>query len=245
MTAQTAFRAALLDTARAAPQGVQNPDGSPATKRFNVYRNNVAVSLTQALETAFPVVRKLVGDDFFHAMAGVYLRAHPPASPLMMFYGSDMPDFLAGFAPARAVPYLPDVARLELALRHSYHAEDATALDPDALAQIPPDDLPHITFGFAPAVHLIVSRYPIVSIWRANTHGSGTTTTPAAEAALVTRAAFDPVIDALAPEQAAVTTALMSGTPLGKALQQGGAMFDLGPLLAVLLQRGALHSLQP
>ena len=104
ITTQSDFRAALLDPSCPAPDGVQNPDGVPATKRFDVYRNNVAVSLTDALETAFPVVNKLVGTDFFRAMAGVYLRAHPPSSPVMMFYGDEMPDFLAGFGPAQSVP---------------------------------------------------------------------------------------------------------------------------------------------
>ena len=61
---QTAFRHGLLDPALPAPDGLVNPDGAPATKRFDVYRNNVAVSLSDALESAFPVIRKLVGDNF-------------------------------------------------------------------------------------------------------------------------------------------------------------------------------------
>ena len=96
---QTAFRKGLLDPGLPAPEGLQNPDGAQATKRFDVYRNNVAVSLSDALEAAFPVVRKLVGDEFFRAMAGVYLRKFPPSSPLMMFYGEHLPQFLKRFEP--------------------------------------------------------------------------------------------------------------------------------------------------
>lgn len=164
MTQQSAFRTAVLDPAQLPPAGVINPDGTPATKRFDVYRNNVAVSLSDALETAFPVIRKLVGNDFFRAMAGVYLRAHPPKSPLMMFYGREMPAFLEGFEPAQSLPYLPDVARLELAVRHSYHGEDTRPIAADALAAVAPDDLPNLTFTFAPTVHVIASRYPLHSI---------------------------------------------------------------------------------
>jgi hypothetical protein len=75
---QTTFRQGLLDPTMPAPEGLINPDGAQATKRYDVYRNNVAVSLSDALESAFPVIRKLVGDQFFRAMAGVYLRKHPP-----------------------------------------------------------------------------------------------------------------------------------------------------------------------
>lgn len=115
MSDQSAFHAALMDAARPVPEGLRDPAGRPAGKRFDVYRNNVAVSLTRALETGFPVLRKLVGAEFFSAMAGVYLRTHPPTSPLLQQYGQDMPGFLRGFPPAKSLPYLPDIARLELA----------------------------------------------------------------------------------------------------------------------------------
>lgn len=241
ITTQSNFRSALLDPTSPPPNGVNNPDGVPATKRFDVYRNNVTVSLTDALETAFPVVAKLVGSDFFRAMAGIYLRAHPPRSPVMMFYGDEMPDFLAGFAPAQSVPYLPDVAQLELALRQSYHAADAAPIAPDALAQIAPDALPTVTFTFAPSVYLIPSRFPLQSIWTANTRGGDIA--KVAQPTLITRPDFDPQVDALTPEQTRVTQALMSGEPLGTALRHGGAGFDLGPLLGLLLSRNALISI--
>jgi hypothetical protein len=242
ITTQSALRAALLDPTSPPPTGLCNPDGAQATKRFNVYRNNVTVSLTDALEAAFPVVAKLVRTDFFRAMAGVYLRAHPPESPVLMFYGDDMPDFLAGFAPAQTVPYLPDVARLELALRHSYHAADAPPIAKDALVQIAPDTLSNVTFTFASSVDLIASPYPLQSIWLANTTGGEIG--EVAQPCLVTRPEFDPTVDALTPQQAAVCRALIDAEPLGQALRHGGAGFDLGPLLGLLLARNALISLK-
>ncbi|AGI67261.1 hypothetical protein OAN307_c15880 [Octadecabacter antarcticus 307] len=241
ITTQSAFRAALLDPSNPPPIGLRNPDGAQATKRFDVYRNNVAVSLKDVLEAAYPVVAKLVGSEFFRAMAGVYLRAHLPKSPVMMLYGHEMPNFLASFAPAQSVPYLPDVARLELAIRHSYHAADATPIAPDALAKIAPDDLPNVTFTFAPSVHLIASRYPLQSIWVANTQGGDIA--KIAQPSLITRPEFDPQVDALTPQQAAVCQDLMDGKPLGVALRCGGAGFDVGPLLGRLLSRNALISL--
>ena len=242
ITTQSGIRAALLDPTSPPPTGLCNPDGAQATKRFNVYRNNVTVSLTDALEAAFPVVAKLVRTDFFRAMAGVYLRAHPPESPVLMFYGDDMPDFLAGFAPAQTVPYLPDVARLELALRHSYHAADAPPIAKDALVQIAPDTLSNVTFTFASSVVLIASPYPLQSIWLANTTGGEIS--EVAQPCLVTRPEFDPTVDALTPQQAAVCRALIDAEPLGQALRHGGAGFDLGPLLGLLLARNALISLK-
>ncbi len=114
---QTEFAAATLDPKQAVPEELVDARGRRAVGRFAVYRNNVTMALTGALEIAFPVIRNLVGDAFFRAVADVYLRSYPARSPLMMFYGDQMPVFLAGFEPTAGLSYLPDVARLEIARR--------------------------------------------------------------------------------------------------------------------------------
>lgn len=122
---QNTFAAALLNPEADVPLGLIDPQGRPVQKRFDVYRNNVASGLTRALEASFPVIRALVGEAFFGAMAVEFLRAHPPKSRLMMLYSDAFPPFLATFPPVADLAYLPDVARLEQALRESYHAADA------------------------------------------------------------------------------------------------------------------------
>jgi hypothetical protein len=109
---EAALRTAILDPGAPTPAGLADGAGRPATRRFAVYRNNVVASLSEALEVAFPAIAKLVGNGFFRAMAGIFVRAHPPRSPLMMLYGAEFPDFLATFAPVAHLPYLADVARL-------------------------------------------------------------------------------------------------------------------------------------
>lgn len=239
---QTRFHDALLTGAQSAPDGLSDGQGRPAGRRFDVYRNNVAVSLTEALEAAFPVTRKLVGEDFFRAMAGVFLRQHPPDSPLMMFYGTQMPEFLSQFAPAQSLPYLPDMAQLELAMRESYHAADSSPIAPEALSQIPEDALPQLRMGFAPSLRLIRSRYPLYDIWAANM-ANGPAPRAAAQSVLITRPEFDPVPDPFGTDDAAVLDTLMAGAPLGQALRRAAPGYDVSALLLRLLQRRALISL--
>jgi len=237
---QREFVSRMLDPEAPVPDGLKDAAGDSAGKRFDVYRNNVAVSLTDALATGFPVIHKLVGEDFFRAVAGVYLRAFPPKSPLMMHYGDDMPDFLAGFPPAASLPYLPDIARLELGLRHSYHAADAIAIAPDALANVAPDALATIHFRFAPAVKFISSDFPIHAIYRANTQTDAPKPVMQPEAVLITRPAFDPDFHILDPAAAVCAHHLLQGAPLGDATAQSPDALNLGALLGLLLAQGAV-----
>ena len=235
---QDAFRTGLFDPEMPAPTGLANPDGAQASKRFDVYRNNVAVSLSDALEAAFPVIRKLVGDNFFRAMAGVYLRKHLPKSPLMMFYGDAMPQFLRRFGPAQSLTYLPDIALLELAMRRAYHAADAQSVDPQALGALKPDALLAARLRFAPAVQVLKSGHPIHAIYRANTTPDAPKPAMKPESVLITRAGYDPQIHLIDPAAATCISALVGGASLGETLVDD--TLDLGATLALLLGQSAI-----
>ena len=154
---QHSFSQALLAPDLPVPDGLTDGQGAPAGKRFAVYRNNVTVSLIDAPEAGFPVVVKLIGAENFRNIAREYLRKEPPVSPLIMLYGAGFPAFLASFPPLAKYAYLPDVARLEYALRESYHAADHTPVAPEALGQIAPDALSQLRFTLAPSLRLLAS----------------------------------------------------------------------------------------
>ncbi|MDQ2089243.1 HvfC/BufC N-terminal domain-containing protein [Marimonas arenosa] len=244
---QTQFRAAILDPDRPAPPGLTDGRGAPAGRRFSVYRNNVVVSLTEALEKAFPTVRKLIGAENFATVAGLYLRAHPPTSPILSRYGAGFPDFLGAFEPLGHLGYLPDTARLDRALVDSYHAADSAPLDPGRLGALAPDDLLRLHLGFAPAVRLLRSPWPIHGIWRFNNEENAPQPPHTAQDVLITRPAYDPVPRLLPPGGAALIAALSAGKSLGDALDAAtgeAADFDLSPLLTRLLQDNALSGAQ-
>ncbi|MGR3637009.1 MAG: HvfC/BufC family peptide modification chaperone [Shimia sp.] len=245
IVSQTEFRGALLNSARDRPLGLVDDKGRAAGRRFDVYRNNVAVSLTDALSTGFPTIAKLLGEENFAVIAGVFLRQTPPASPLMMLYGAGFPEFLADFAPLQHLGYLADVARLELALRRAYHAADAAPIAPDALAAIAPEKLGNVVMAFAPAVETLQSPWPIHAIWAFNM-ADGPKPDAIAQDVLITRTEFDPKLHALSAGGFACLTALLAGLPLGDAAAKGSEAaqdFDLGALLAILLAGNAITSL--
>ena len=166
---QNAFARALLDPAHTVPAPIRGAARRRANRRFAVYCNNVVAGLVDALAQRFPVVCRLVGDEFFRAMARAYATARPPTSPLMMLYGETFPDFIDAFAPAAVLPYLGDVARLELARGRAYHAADAVPAGPQIFAGLPAEQLGHLRVRLHPSASIVTSAHPIVSIWQVNT----------------------------------------------------------------------------
>lgn len=242
MSGQAAFADALFRPAAPAPTGLVDPAGRPAGKRFDVYRNNVVVSLTEALAKAFPVVKKLVGEANFRVLARAFLASHPPQDPRLARWGRAMPGFLEGFAPVRPLGYLPDVARLEQAIRESYHAADAAPFDPAVLAGLDAAALMEARLAVAPSVRLVASRWPVLSIWRFNTEDGAPKPQMAAEEVLVSRPDYDPLPALLPPGGVAFLTALAGGARLGAALAAPGVPedFDLDTTLARILRGAAL-----
>ena len=241
------FARALLDPQAQAPAGLVAWNRSDPGKRFAVYRNNVVVSLIEALKSKFPVVAALVGDDFFAAMARAYISVDPPRSPILALYGDTFPSFVSGFAPARELAYLADVARLEALRLRAYHAADARALGAGAFAALVPDDLDGVIIRLHPSVGLIASDYAVFSLWAAHNGLAdiGDVDPSVPEAALVARPRLDVEMTPLGPGETAFFATLAQGSPLWRAASAGQTNapdFDLGRALRVLIAAGVAMS---
>ncbi|MDX1486810.1 MAG: DNA-binding domain-containing protein [Acidiferrobacterales bacterium] len=143
-------------------------NGLSGERRLQVYRNNMSTSLTEALRAIYPVVQRLVGEEFFRHAARHYIRRHPSRSGNLHDSGDKFPLFLAAFPAARELCYLADIARLEWAYHEVFHAAGAQPLDLTRLATIPPEHHEKLRFHLHPASRLVRSPYPILRIWEVN-----------------------------------------------------------------------------
>jgi hypothetical protein len=238
------FAQALLHPDRQTPPVVAGPHGKAATKRYNVYRNNVTVSLINALAAVFPATQRITGIEFFRAMARFHVRATPPVSPLLFEYGRDFPDFIERYEHAQSLPWLSDVARIERAWLDAYHAADAEPLTPQALASIPAERLEDTVLLPHPATRIVRSLYPAVTIFSANRDSDpiGPIEAKGPEDALVTRPKLEVVVRHLPPGGAVFLTHLIPGETLGAAVSAATAdssAFDLPANIAGVLAAGA------
>jgi hypothetical protein len=235
---QDEFADALLSVEAPVPVSVKGAVGRKASRRFAVYRNNVAAGLVEALGRRFPVLKRLVGDAFFSAMARSYVFREPPLSPLLIHYGETFAAFIEGFAPAKPLPYLADVARLEYARGCAYHAADTEPLPRAAFATLG-ERIGATQVTLHPSASILTSRYPILSIWQANQSESVAPVEEwVAESVLVARPFLEVEMRRLGAGIDAFLTALRSRMTIAEAAEAGEAAapdFDPAGALAVLI----------
>jgi uncharacterized protein len=230
LEAQARFTDALLG--RAGPPGMA------------VYRGNVFGNCSQALESAYPIVRKIVGGEFFRGLVREYAREHPSASGDLNEYGEHLPEFVAAYSHTQDLPYLPDVARMEWLAHRAYYAADAELLDLTKAAVSNPEAL---RLRLARSCALLASDWPLASIWTVhqdNYEGEIEVDLDAGpDRILVHRPKWRAQVRALAPGDYRFLDMARQGKTLGEALEAALAeddSFDPPLALARWVDAGAI-----
>jgi hypothetical protein len=212
--------------------------GLPAAERFNIYRNNCRVGFHDVLATGYPVLRRLTGAQYFRQLAREYQREHPSPSGNLFHAGAKLPEYLAQRFGGSEFDYFSDVAALEWTCQQVLVAPDGGSIDVARLGAVSPSDYPRLHFLPDPALRLVSSRYPVVTIWEEHQgeREPGTIDLAAgSEHAAVQRRGEGVVIYRLPPAEYACLAAFIAGRPLGSAMT---AALDIDPGFDL---RGALR----
>ncbi len=222
-------------------------NGLAGNRRVQIYRNNLLVTLTDALRAVYPVVEKLVGDGFFRFAANEFIHHYPSRHGNLHLFGHEFAKFLSEFAAAKGHAYLPDVARLEWAQHEVYHAVDHAPLAPQSLTAIDPDRYESLCFTLHPARRLLYSPYPVVRIWEVNQpdfDGDQTVDLSASgNCVLVLRINGAIELHTLARPEYRFLATISEGKTLGQAVEAALEQhrdFDLNHYLAKHVQNGTL-----
>ncbi|WP_426100494.1 DUF692 family multinuclear iron-containing protein [Massilia sp. TSP1-1-2] len=242
---QEAFARALTDVDSEGELLVHLKSGNPS-ERLGLYRGNLTATWNKVLCAAFPIVRALVGDDFFTALARAYGLAHPSDNADLHHFGASFADFLALFEHVADYPYLPDMARFEWLLHRAHYAPDGAALSAAALSALSPQEFEDARFALHPACALFASSWAIAQLWQAHQADSGAVfpqamATPCTAA--IVRPAWKTTAVALTAASHAALLALASGRTMGEALDAAFDLddaFDLAANLNVWLEEGML-----
>lgn len=167
---QRGFSAAVFERDNSVLPWVRE-NGLAAERRLAIYRNNTFLGLAEALREGFPVVHRLVGTEFFDALARRFVADCPPCSGCLLDYGAEFAGCIEAFAPARSLPYLPDVARLEWAWHEAFHAADAGVFGLADLAALSPEQQAGLHLHLHPSARLLASAWPVLRIFHVNQPG--------------------------------------------------------------------------
>jgi hypothetical protein len=214
-----------------------------AASRLAIYRANLTANWDKALSSAYPVIRQLVGPEFFAALARAYGKAHPSQDADLNRFGDHFADFLTSFEHVAQYPYVPDMARLEWHVHQAHYAPDLPALDAKHFASLTPAGLEATRFTLHPACALVASNWSVAQLWQA--HQPGGPAFPAdvhaASHALVARPRWQAQVHVLAPAAHAALAMLGAGNSFGDALDAAFALdgdFDLGGNLKQWIELG-------
>jgi hypothetical protein len=213
--------------------------------------------LIRALATRYPVVRRLIGDDSFLDVARRFVAMQPPRMPIVPHFGETFPHYLRSLGDGASFEYVADIAELEAARARAHHSADATPLDAQAFSFRSTARFDEYGVILHPSVALVASRFPIVTIWRANQTdaGCGMLDQWRPEAALIARPFLDVDVLLLPAGGHAFMTALSTGSAIAEAAATATANdpgFNLAANLDLLVEanivvgvhRGAAVSLQ-
>jgi uncharacterized protein (UPF0276 family) len=168
--AQQAFSHALF-TVAAADALLPRFKGEDRQHRFALYRGNLTATWDKTLSSAYPVLRMLVGEEFFTGLSREYGMAHPSENGDLNLFGAGFADFLAAFPHVADYPYLPDMARLEWALHRAHYAADADGVAAARFAALDPEAFEQACLRLHPACALLASEWAIAPLWRAHQPG--------------------------------------------------------------------------
>lgn len=237
-SSQQVFATALFDVAHT-PQALALFKGEQTQHRLALYRGNLTVNWHKTLASAYPVIRQLVGEEFFDGLARAYGQAWPSSDPDLNCFGAHYARFLRSFPHVADLPYLADMAELEWALHRAHYAPAAVALTANDLAALAPEQLDLLALQLAPCCTLLAPAWTVLEAWRAHQPDSGVAAhAPLAgqEYGLVCRPRWQAQLLCISPAQHAALSVLLGGATLGEALDAAFACDEAFDVTSALQQ---------
>ncbi len=135
-------------------------------ERLAIYQNNTYHSLIEAVKDLYPSITTTVGDEFIHRAAKEYIQQSPPHSAAMIDFAHDFPEFLSHSVEEHKIPYLGDLAKLDLCQHLSYHARDEVPVKPERFASLDIETLSTSKITPVQSAYLLASPFAIFDMWQ-------------------------------------------------------------------------------
>lgn len=232
------------------------PLNTTSNRGLKTYQANAHASALRSLQSVYPVVAQLIGEDAFEHLARDFWAQHPPLHGDLAQWGGELSGFIARISALQTEPYLSDVARAEWALHTAATAADHSA-DLSTFSLLTTQDPEVLTLQLASGTALVHSQFPIASLLSAHLYGSPSFEDVGQklrqnlpEVALVWRQGLRPKVALCTAAEAVFMGQLLAGASLLAALESDelaapAAPFDLQLWLPQAVQSGLLLGVRP
>ena len=164
---QTAFQDFILTGGPAIRDEVIGTAKVDADTRLRIYADAYRLRLIEALDTDYPGLHAMAGDEDFDRLARAYIEAHPSGFRSLRWYGGRMSEFLRTAEPYSAYPVFAEMAAFEWAMSDAFDAAESDLAAIEDMASVPPDAWPDLTFTTHASVQRLDLRWNVPTVWKA------------------------------------------------------------------------------
>ena len=153
------------DDERIGSEIVSTPNANAQT-RLAIYHNAYRLRLLEALSTDYPALTRLLGDSEFKKAGLAYIDEHPSRDPNLRWFGGNLSAFLRTKSPYCDRPVCSEMAEFEWTLTLAFDAADESTVSVQALAAIPGQAWPNLTFQQHASVRRLTLQHNVAAFWK-------------------------------------------------------------------------------
>lgn len=143
------------------------PPGAELGERLGIHRNGLPARVHDALREAHPATAHILGAATFAETVARFISLRPLRTANLNHVGETFPAFLRDDAISERLPFVADLARLEHAVQHAFHAQAVAPITSATLTDLHDIDWSRAVLRFQPAVAVVESSWPVLDLWQA------------------------------------------------------------------------------
>jgi hypothetical protein len=164
---QVVFQDFILNSDRAIDAEVVGTARVDAGTRLGIYANAYRLRLLEALDTDYPGLHTIAGDEEFERLGRAYIDAHPSTFRSLRWFGDRMSEFLRTTEPYRDYPVFAEMAAFEWGMSDAFDAADTSLATVENMAAFAADAWPALRFTPHDSLRRLDLRWNVPTVWKA------------------------------------------------------------------------------
>jgi hypothetical protein len=169
-TIENVFQDHLLRGSSDIDQRVIGTTRVPIATRLAIYADGYRSRLAETLQSHYPALLALLGEEEFALLAEAYVRNHDSTFRSIRHYGAELDAQLRADPAYAERAWLAELARFEWAMTEVFDAADAAPITVASLGAVPPGDWAQLGFAFDASVRTLELSWNVPALWRAVSH---------------------------------------------------------------------------